>query len=427
MNQLQLINAQSAVVRVALLVAVLCAGAGAWVAGRWYFANVFAEVAPAAGENGRNTLLWARGAGPRDPLTHRALGGLERRSFDPEASRRAVADYEEAVRLSPFDYRIWIDLGQARQQLEDLAGAEKALRRAAALAPNYAAPRWYLGNFLLRAGRNDEAFAELRQAAEADPNYRPQFYSAVWQVAEKDLPTLQRAAGETPGARADLAQFLLSQQRADDALKVWNSLNRQEKQQFAQLGDGMLRGFIEAKKYHAAVSVARGLAASEETAPALGRITNGGFEDTGAGTFAWQVNSVAQAQSGTDTARKHGGNNSLRVNFKVTQKLDWANVTQLVAVDAGGRYRLGCHVFTDSLKSAGPPVVQILDAATNQILAVSAPLGKDTAKSWQPVSVAFVARGEGVIVRLARESCGVETICPIFGTIWFDDFNLQAQ
>ena len=427
MNQLQHINAQSIAVRVVLLLVVLGAVTGAWVAGRWYLANVFAEIVPGTGEKGRATLLWAQGAGPRDPLTHRALGGLDRRSLDPEANRRAVGRYEEAARLSPFDYRIWIDLGQARQQAEDGAGAEKAFRRAVALAPHYAAPRWFLGNFCLRAGRRDEAYAELRQAAEADPGYRPQFYSAVWQLTNKDLPALQRAAGETAGARADLAQFLLSQQRAEDALNVWNSLNGQQKKQFAQLGEGMLRGFIDARKYHAAVSVARGLAASEESAPVIARITNGGFEDTGAGPFAWQVNSVPQAQTGTDTARKHGGNNSLRVNFRVTNNLDWANVTQLVAVDAGKRYRLEGFAYTDSLKSAGPPLAQVLDAATNQVLASSAPLAQGTAKGWQMVMVSFAARGEGIIVRLARESCGAEPLCPIFGTVWFDDFSLQAQ
>jgi tetratricopeptide (TPR) repeat protein len=425
MNQLQLINAQSAVLRVVLLVAVLCAAAGAWVAGRWFFANVFAEVVPAAGEKGRDTLLWAQQAAPRDPLTHQALGRVDKRSLDPAAQRRAVQHYEEAARLSPYDYRIWGELGLARQQTEDLDGAEKALRRCVALAPHYAEPRWFLGNFLLRAGRYDEAFAELQRAADGNAEYRPQFFNAVWQVSGQDLNTLQRAAGPTPGARADLAQFLLSQQRADAALNVWNSLQPQEKQQFAALGESMLRGFIEAQKYHAAVTVAQGLAAAPDAAPVVGSITNGGFEDAPRnGPFDWQANSVAQVQTGTDTARKHSGNNSLRVNFKVTKNLDWANVGQLVAVAAGGRYRLEFFVRTDSLKSAGPPVVRVLDAGTGQVLASSPPLGQGTNKDWQPVSVPFAARGEGVIIRLTRETCGNEATCPIFGTIWFDDFKL---
>jgi Tfp pilus assembly protein PilF len=426
MNQIQLINTQSTPVRLALLAVVLGAAAGAWVAGRWFFANVFAEAVPAAGERGRAPLEWAVGAAPRDPLAHRALGILERRSFDPAARLRAVRRYEEAVRLSPYDYRLWGDLGQARQEADDAAGAEKAFRRAVELAPNYAEPRWFLGNFLLRAGRRDEAFAELRRASESNPEYRPQFFNAVWQVSDKDLPTLRRAAGDTPGARADLAQFLLGQQRADDALNVWNSLSGQEKKQFAPLAQTLLQGFLTAKKYHAAVSVAHGLAASEETAPVIGRVTNGGFEDAaGAGPFDWQAGSVAQAAAGTDTARKRTGRNSLRVSFKITSNFVWANVSQLVAVDAGGRYRLECWAYADTLTSAGPPVLQILDAATNQVIATSAPLAQGSSKAWLPVSVAFTARGEGVIVRLAREPCAADAPCPIFGTVWYDDFSLQ--
>ena len=157
MMQMQHINAQSIAVRVVLLLVVLGAVTGAWVAGRWYLANVFAEIVPGTGEKGRATLLWAQGAGPRDPLTHRALGGLDRRSLDPEANRRAVGRDEEAARLSPFDYRIWIDLGQARQQAEDGAGAEKAFRRARSLRRRVCTlPQWRFrrcGGGLLRARR----------------------------------------------------------------------------------------------------------------------------------------------------------------------------------------------------------------------------------------------------------------------------------
>ncbi len=425
MNQVKLINVQPVARRVLLLLPLLLAIAGTWVAGHWFFANVFAEVVPAAGDAGRESLLWALQAGPDDPLTHRAWAGLARRGFTPAEQQTAVQQLTEAARLSPHDYRIWIDLGQTRQQIDDAEGAEKALRQAVALAPHYAAPRWFLGNFLLRKGRNDEAFAELRQAADADPEYRPQFYNAVWQVSGKDVAWLQRAAGDKPEARAELARYLLSQQRPDDALQVWTALDAATQKQFAALGETMLRGFIDAKKYQAALSVARGLAASAETAPALGQITNGGFEQPDdKSAFAWQAQTVAQAQIGTDTARQHSGKNSLRVNFKATGALDFRNIAQLVAVTPGTRYRLDFYVRTDTLKTAGPPLVQVLDAATLQVLAGSAAAPAGTSKDWLPASVTFAARSEGVIVRLARESCGTDTSCPIFGTVWYDDFNL---
>lgn len=426
MSQITFIDLQSKARRVLLLLALLPVIGGAWLVGRIFFANVFAEVAPSAGEAGRNSVLWAVRTAPNDPLAHRALGGLERRSFDLAAQQRAAQQFTEAARLSPHDYRIWIDLGQTRQQIDDFAGAEQALRRAVEAAPHYAAPRWFLGNFLLRQGRYDESFVELQRACDANAEYRPQFYNAVWQVSGKNLDLLRRAAGDTASARADLASFLVNQQRPEDALQVWNSLQPQEKQQFAALGATLSQGFLASKKYHAALSVVRGLAASEESAPKVGQITDGGFEAVNAnGAFDWQTQPSPQAQSGLDTARQHGGKQSLRVNFKSTGALDFRNVTQLVAVESGARYRLEWFVRTDSLKTAGPPVVQILDAATQQIIATSEPTPTGTSKNWLPAAVSFATRGEGVIVRLAREGCGTETSCPIFGTVWFDDFTLN--
>ena len=45
-------------------------------------------------------------------------------------------------------------------------GAEKAYRRAVEIAPDYTYPHWQIGNFYLRRNQSDEAFAELKKAAE---------------------------------------------------------------------------------------------------------------------------------------------------------------------------------------------------------------------------------------------------------------------
>ena len=83
--------------------------------------------------------------------------------------RRRVREFEVAVRLSPNDFRYWEELGRALEMTGDRAGAEKALRRAVFLAPNYYHPHWRLGNLLLRSNRYEEAFQHLFRAAEAQP------------------------------------------------------------------------------------------------------------------------------------------------------------------------------------------------------------------------------------------------------------------
>ncbi|HYE64506.1 MAG TPA: hypothetical protein VD966_02920, partial [Pyrinomonadaceae bacterium] len=105
---------------------------------------------------------------------------------------------------------------------------------------------------------------------------------------------------------------------------------------------------------------------------------------------------------------------------------EFNNVSQLVAVEAGTLYRLECYIRTEDLKSAATPVIEIVDSANGTALGVSAPfpVGKN---DWQSVTVDFKtsATTEAVTVRTGRASCGADTVCPIFGKVWYDDFNLQ--
>jgi hypothetical protein len=73
-------------------------------------------------------------------------------------------------------------------------------------------------------------------------------------------------------------------------------------------------------------------------------------------------------------------------------------------------------------------MVEILDAADGVLLSNSAaaPAGDN---DWQRVSLGFKtgAKTEAIVIRITRASCGDNAICPIFGTIWYDDFDLKRR
>ena len=75
---------------------------------------------------------------------------------------------------------MWIELGNTREELGDNEGALAALDRAVRSAPYYAHPHWQRGNLLLRLGRYDEAFADLRQAAASNRKYFPNLMELAW-------------------------------------------------------------------------------------------------------------------------------------------------------------------------------------------------------------------------------------------------------
>src|SRR5207253_8349631 len=104
----------------------------------------------------------------------------------------AINEYEQAARLRPRDYFLWLSLGTARDQAGDERGALAAFQESVRLAPYYAEPRWQFGNALLRAGRLDEAFAELRRAAVSDSSLLPGLVDLVWGVYGGDAFMVQQ-------------------------------------------------------------------------------------------------------------------------------------------------------------------------------------------------------------------------------------------
>ncbi|HEV7859150.1 MAG TPA: hypothetical protein VGO91_11080 [Pyrinomonadaceae bacterium] len=433
MEQLKFIEVRTPLARVLLLLPVLLALVCSWYALRWYVGNTIVEYAPSLDEGALETARSGLGIAPDDPLAHWTVAGLERRSLDPELLPDVVRQYEEAVGLSPNDYRLWMDLGVAREQAGDVAGGEKALRRAVLLAPAYADPRWFLGNLLLRAGRQDEAFAELRRAGDANPaTYRPQIFNLAWQVYGGNAAEMKRAVGESAAARGALAAYLSGRGRTDDALDLWSSLNTMEKQDQREVGEGLMSALVSAKRYRAALGLFRDLSAEGDAAVPVGQFQNGGFENELAGgatanPFGWQLKSVPQAQIGLDPRHRHAGERSLRVTFNASNAFNFDNISQLVVVEPSTQYRLECYVRTDELKSAGAPVIEIVDSSDGSVLTTSGalPVGKN---DWQPLTIDFKTTGktEAVTVRTGRVPCAMEgSVCPIFGTIWYDDFNLQ--
>ncbi|HEX8071722.1 MAG TPA: hypothetical protein VF546_17355 [Pyrinomonadaceae bacterium] len=439
--------------RVLLLVPVAAACAGAWYVGRWSLGNTMAEWLPDAGA----ARVAARLA-PDDPQAHFTLARLAERSFEPEQLAAAVAEYEQAAAGAPNDYRLWFELGRARGLAGDDAGGERALRRAVELAPNYPAPHWYLGNLLLRTGRDQEAFAELRQAAAADPEkYRAQVFEIAWRAAGGRTADLLALVGDTPDARAALIEFLLNRQTGDaaaraaaraEAARIWTGLDAAARRAHQETGTKLRDAFLAAKQYHAALAVERQLSGSAATTsdaatnsvatdgatrpalPAEDQLLNGGFEQPvgppGKTWYDWQVAQVAQAEVKLDPSVRRGGARSLRLVFNATGALDFQHVSQLVVVAPQTRYRLSYFVRTEELQSASTLVTEVSAAAAGARRLAAAPPLAQGSSDWQQTALDFTtgASDEAVVVRLVRAPCA-QALCPLSGKVWYDDFNLE--
>ena len=367
---------------------------------------------------------------PSDPMTHFALALLNEKTFLPEDFERALKEYEKAAALSPNDYRLWFQLGKARERSGDSAGAAGALRKSLELAPNYSEVQWTLGNLLLRQGKSSEAFQLIRQAADGNERFLDPAVSTAWQFFDGDVLQLKQNVGDSSKIGAALVSFLLKQERFDESFEAWNSLPAEERKTlFGKRGEEIYNQLVSAGKYRNALKVWADIAGGNNRAFEIGKITDGGFEinekQEKKSVFDWHIAEGAQPLIGVDTETVHGGALSQRFIFNSPNGADFRQVLQVVAVEAGKKYEFSMFYQSD-LKTDATLKWEILGASDGKVLTTTEPVAAKT--DWTNLKTDFTApeTSEAVIIRLARAACS-SGICPISGSVWFDDFVLSAK
>src|SRR6185295_4926742 len=126
---------------------------------------------------------------PKDAEAHFASAVVLGMSNEPGQS---LTELEQSVALRPADYTLWQQLGLLRDQTGDQAAALAAFDEAIRRAPFYSQPHWNRGNVLLRSGKYDEAFVELNQAAQSNPDLIPILMDLAWGISRGDVKTTEQ-------------------------------------------------------------------------------------------------------------------------------------------------------------------------------------------------------------------------------------------
>ena len=426
------VNVRNPLVRVVLILLVLVAAVWSYFVVRWYLGNTFAEYFNTE-TNSVEAAQRAVSMGPDDPLTHWRMGQVSQKVLSLEQQAQAIGEYEKAVSLSPNDYRYWTSLGTAYEQIGETAKAEHALRRAVELAPAYAYPRWYLGNLLVRDGRYDEAFAELRLASKAEPEFQPQVFNLAWQIHQDDAQAIRKAIGDNSATQAQFAVYLIGMKRIDEGLKFWNEMSIEDRKANLASGQSIIATLKNEHRYHDALKVWNDIA-SESLRTEVGRIFDSSFEEAGSyGSdmpFGWQDRGAPQVAINIDANRSQKGGRSLHWVFQVRTNVGPVQVAQLVLVEPQTEYEFEGYVSTENLESGSTPLIDIVDPVDEKTIVASAAAPRGT-NNWNHVNFTFKTgeKAEAVIVRIVRNSCVSEQtpVCPIFGSVWYDNFSIKRR
>ena len=358
---------------------------------------------------------------PADPQAHRANAALLSQFDQPAES---IVALEQAIALRPRDYSLWYALGLLRDRMGDTKGAFAALDQAVERAPFYAHPRWQRGNVMLRAGRYEEAFADLNLAAQSNPELIHNLIDLAWGVTGGNPQLMEQVLDiKTDKARLTFARFLASRGRAVEAMRQLNAADAVDEKERREL----TRQLLEKRAFAEAYQVWSGTDASSNLADSTG-IHDGGFEaslSTNESGFGWRVTDTRSVGLSIDPNEPHSGARSLRVNF-VGESPFPDLLSQLVLVKPSTRYRIHFAARSREVVTGARPLVSVTDAGENgPELAQSAPLDKGTS-GWRPFSIEFTtgAATNAVTVAVKREGCP-SAPCPIFGSISLDSFSLE--
>jgi Flp pilus assembly protein TadD len=362
---------------------------------------------------------------PDDYQTHYVAAILLEKSFAPQDIERALKEYEAAAALTPNHYLMWLDLGRARERSGDREGAERALRRAIELAPNYSRVQWALGNSLLRQGRRDEAFAEIIKSVNSDTTFATPAANLAWQFFDGDIGQIRNSLGASPLLDGALASLLAREKRLDQALVIWDAIPAGEKQtRLKESGAALFGKLMEVKRFRDAMRVWNELQ-GRGNATATDTVTNGGFEEPvkleGAGPFEWQIAQGLQPQIVLSSGQKHGGNNSLLLIFNSTDAKDFRTISKLISIEPNTEHELEIFYSSD-LKSAATFKWEVVDAHDAHLIAATEPLVSKP--GWNVINLRFKSPAtDGVILRFAREGCG--QVCNVTGNLSFDDISIR--
>jgi tetratricopeptide (TPR) repeat protein len=354
---------------------------------------------------------------PSDPEAYRARATVLNLLQQPS---EAVESLEAAAALRYRDDYLWIELGNTREELGDTAGAVAALDQAVRWAPYYAHTHWQRGNVLLRSGMSGEAFADLRAAARANPSYLPSLIDLAWGMSRGDLKTTEVLLDiKDDSQRLALIRFLAKKGRGREVADEIKSLTAPLA---SEAKNELVRSFFAAKAFTDAFDLYR---TSEMHEPWL---VNGGFEeplvvsDTG---FGWIVAPQPKVRLAVDVSEKLSGTKSLQVNFEGAWNPGTSLLAQTVIVKRETSYHFSFAVKTRDLVTGVPPIITFSDASNDQLLAKSENLPTATTP-WVTLNAAFTTlpATQAVVIRLQRSSCD-SSPCPIFGTLWLDEFHIK--
>jgi hypothetical protein len=201
----------------------------------------------------------------------------------------------------------------------------------------------------------------------------------------------------------------------DDAIKL-------------ETGRSFISSLLEARQWSPAHRVWQAVMKNTkgDVSPTDWLFWNGGFEhEVAIGGFDWTINSSREVEAQIDTTQHHEGQQSLRLEFKQHQKVNFSGVAHALWVNPSTVYRLRFYYKTDGVPEDTGLAVVLTDAEAPARLSLpSGPLIPETEWSLREMMIQTPEGTRALRLQIVRKPVG-RVYDYVEGRVWFDSFSLE--
>jgi tetratricopeptide (TPR) repeat protein len=335
----------------------------------------------------------------------------------------AGARFEEAVRLRPGDGYALMHLAVLADRRRDAPAARAAMDRALALDPHNVAIRWEAALLALRLDDRDRALAHLRYLLAVDPAQRDAAFELGRALLAPDEDPQTLLPAEPEGVKGILVAAL----EHDDlplASVAWARTVALAAPVSGDLGRRYLQRLLDDGRGLAAQAVWSRLVAGP--AAPDNAVWNGGFEAERLLSWGldWRIQRVWGVDVALDPFVAATGKRSLRLTFNSFPTLDFAGVTQLVAVEPGREYRLEARAKAAAFETRSGVRLEVVLPRDETVLAHTGAIAGTT--DWVPLTATVRIPEATSLVRLrVRRERAAAPEGNLGGKVWIDEVSLR--
>jgi tetratricopeptide (TPR) repeat protein len=366
---------------------------------------------------------------PGDARNWYLLGRYLQYSFEDANPQRAISSYIKSLKIDPRATSTWLELAATYESEGNDDAARQAFISAKRTYPLSAEVSWRYGNFLLRQGELEPAFAEIRRSVEADPGRAAEAVSRCLRVEPDADVILDRVLPAKSNIYIAVMEDLAQDRQIENALKVWTRIVAMHPK--IPLHDAFqvvmeLRGTGQTGEAHKVWEQAVELAGlSELEGPKNSMVWDGGFESDVTGeAYAWRfARTSPSAQIGFDTQEKYSGKRSLRVSFDGSYDVAFYDVCQTVPTEAGTAYELSGWMKSKDLTTDQGVRIELRPGIPGQTGAITADV--QGTQPWTRFAAVWPGAKENQETQIClRRDASDQEDNKIRGTAWVDDVAL---